>query len=252
MGKAKRKALASEEEVITLDTFGGRIYVEWDPAAAVTPLGQLPFLVEFLNVSGLFEGWVADCPLSYQSNNGSDKRAVLATFLLSILAGHPRYAHISAIRQDGIHPELLGVGKLVIRRCGATCAAAHGRILRCFLARPAPGEDHPALAVHAVDTGFRCDGGRSRASRQRLLRCPSFAARWLCAGVDLPPSMAVACASRHLHIPVQRSACTASKKVRSSGSAWWLPLQRLYNHGLPLAGTARRSRSDRRTVTTAR
>ena len=38
---------------------------------------------------------------------------MLATFLLSILAGHHRYAHITAIRQDGIHPELLGVAQLV-------------------------------------------------------------------------------------------------------------------------------------------
>ena len=113
MGEAKRNALVSPKEVIALDTFGGRIHVEWDPAAAVTPLGQLPFFIEFLKVSGLFDAWVADCPLSYASNNASDKRAVLATFLLSILAGHHRYAHISAIRQDGIHPELLGVEKLV-------------------------------------------------------------------------------------------------------------------------------------------
>ena len=113
MGEAKRKALRPPSEAIALDTFGGRIHVEWDPAAAVTPLGQLPFFIEFLKVSGLFEAWVADCPLTYTSNNGSDKRAVLATFLLSILAGHHRYAHITAIRHDGIHPELLGVAKLV-------------------------------------------------------------------------------------------------------------------------------------------
>jgi hypothetical protein len=30
------------------DTFGGRVHVEWDPSAAATPLGQLPFFVEFL------------------------------------------------------------------------------------------------------------------------------------------------------------------------------------------------------------
>ena len=113
MGEAKRKTLARQKEAIPLDTFGGRIHVEWDPAAAVTPLGQLPFFIEFLKVSGLFEAWVADCPLSYTSNNASDKRAVLATYLLSILAGHQRYAHITAIRHDGIHPALLGVSKLV-------------------------------------------------------------------------------------------------------------------------------------------
>jgi len=87
--------------------------VKWDPVAAVTPLGQLPFFIEFLKVSGLFEAWVADCPLAYHSNHASDTRAVLATVLLSILAGHHRYAHITAIRHDGIHPELLGVAQLV-------------------------------------------------------------------------------------------------------------------------------------------
>ena len=64
MGERKRKALACQREVIALDTFGGRIHVEWDPSAAVTPLGQLPFFIEFLKVSGLLESWVEDCPLS--------------------------------------------------------------------------------------------------------------------------------------------------------------------------------------------
>jgi len=113
MGEAKRKDLARPKQTISLDTFGGRIHVEWDPAAAVTPLGQLPFFIDFLKVSGLFDAWVADCPLAYRSNNAPEKRAVLATFLLSILAGHHRYAHITAIRNDGIHPDLLGVSQLV-------------------------------------------------------------------------------------------------------------------------------------------
>lgn len=113
MGEAKRKQLAAPSEPIALDTFGGRIHVEWDPAAAVTPLGQLPFFIEFLNVSGLFDAFVTDCPLSYTSNNASSKREVLVTLLLSILAGHNRYAHISAMRNDSIHPSLMGVTKLV-------------------------------------------------------------------------------------------------------------------------------------------
>lgn len=113
MGEAKRKELACHRSSVALDTFGGRIHVEWDPSAAVTPLGQLPFFIEFLKISGLLDAWVADCPLTYQSNNAPDRREVLVTFLLSILAGHQRYAHITAIRQDGIHPELLGVKQLV-------------------------------------------------------------------------------------------------------------------------------------------
>lgn len=113
MGETPRKAVAGQPGAIALDTFGGRIHVEWDPAAAVTPLGQLPFVIEFLKVSGVFEAWVADCPLTYHSNHASTKRAVLATLLLAILAGHHRYAHITAMRYDGIHPELLGVSKFV-------------------------------------------------------------------------------------------------------------------------------------------
>ena len=66
------------------------------------PLGQLPFFIEFLNVSGVFDAWAVDCPLAYTSNNAAEKRAVLATLLLSILAGHHRYTHIAAMRNDRI------------------------------------------------------------------------------------------------------------------------------------------------------
>lgn len=113
MGEVPHKAMAGQKGAIALDTFGGRIHVEWDSAAAVTPLGQLPFFIEFLKVSGLFEAWVADCPRVSHSNHASDTRTVLATLLLSILAGHHRYAHITAIRHDGIHPKLLGVAGFV-------------------------------------------------------------------------------------------------------------------------------------------
>jgi hypothetical protein len=51
-------------EPVAVDTFGGRIHVEWNSQAAVTALGQLPFFIEFLHISGLFESWVSQCPLS--------------------------------------------------------------------------------------------------------------------------------------------------------------------------------------------
>ena len=53
----------SEEEPVAVETFGGRVHVEWDRQAPVTLLGQLPFFVEYLQVSGLFDPFVADCPL---------------------------------------------------------------------------------------------------------------------------------------------------------------------------------------------
>ncbi len=48
---------------VPVDTFGSRVYVEWDPQAAVTPLWQLPFFTEYLQVSGLFDPWVSNFPL---------------------------------------------------------------------------------------------------------------------------------------------------------------------------------------------
>ena len=51
--------------------------------------------------------------LQYSSPNAPDKRSVLGTLMLSILAGHKRYAHISAIRCDGVNPELLGMQKII-------------------------------------------------------------------------------------------------------------------------------------------
>lgn len=108
MGESGQKRPKS----ITVETFDGRIKVEWEPEGAVTALGQLPFFIEFLKTAELFDSWVEDCPLSYESPNAPAKRDVLGTILLSVLSGHRRYAHISAIRSDGVNPELLGMKKV--------------------------------------------------------------------------------------------------------------------------------------------
>ena len=97
---------------VAVDTFAGRIHVEWDPDAAVTPMGQLPFFIEFLKVSGLYDAFVAECPLHYTSPNAPRIRDVLGTLLLSILAGHKRYAHITTIRSDRVNPDLLGMKEI--------------------------------------------------------------------------------------------------------------------------------------------
>jgi hypothetical protein len=73
-------------------TFGGRVHVEWDPQAPVTPLGQLPFFIEFERLGVLFDPWVADCPLAYASPNAPKVRDVLGTVLMAVLAGHRRGA----------------------------------------------------------------------------------------------------------------------------------------------------------------
>jgi Transposase DDE domain group 1 len=112
-GESESTALVPHAGPVAVDPFGGRIHVEWDPQAAVTPLGQLPFFTEFLHVSGRFDPWVEDCPLFLTSPNAPSKRDVLGTAVLSILSGHQRYAHISALRGDTINPPLLAMSAVV-------------------------------------------------------------------------------------------------------------------------------------------
>jgi hypothetical protein len=97
----------------TADTFAGRVHVEWDETAPVTPLGQLAFFIDYLKQAGLFDAWVADCPLALTSPNAPKKRDLLGTVLLSVLAGHRRYAHITALRCDPVNPPLLGMRKVI-------------------------------------------------------------------------------------------------------------------------------------------
>jgi hypothetical protein len=95
------------------DTYAGRVHVEWDAAAPVTPLGQLPFFIDYLKQAALFDRWVADCPLEFSSPNAPRTRDLLGTVLLSVLAGHRRYAHVTALRCDPVNPPLLGMRKIV-------------------------------------------------------------------------------------------------------------------------------------------
>src|SRR5258708_34379146 len=68
---------------VPVDTYAGRIDVEGDPDAAVTPLGQLPFFIEFLKQAGRFDGWRAGCPIHYPSPKATSKRGLLGTVLLA-------------------------------------------------------------------------------------------------------------------------------------------------------------------------
>lgn len=113
MGEAVQAENERRSAAIAVDTFDGKVHVEWDPTAAVTPIGQLPFFIQFLKVSGLFERWVEQCPLRYRSNNAPQKRDVLGSFLLSILSGHNRYAHMASLLNDRVNAQLLGMRKVV-------------------------------------------------------------------------------------------------------------------------------------------
>ena len=99
------------DEGSQVETYAGKITVKWNHDAAVTPFGQLVYFVEFLKTAGLWESFVKDCPVRYESPNAPSKADMLGTILLSVLAGHKRYAHISALRFDGVNPQLLGMNK---------------------------------------------------------------------------------------------------------------------------------------------
>ena len=78
-GEGKSVVAACENPPIFVDTYGGRVRVEWDSSAEVTPFGQLPFFIDFLKTAELFGPWVAGCPLAYRSNNAPQKVDVLGT-----------------------------------------------------------------------------------------------------------------------------------------------------------------------------
>lgn len=94
-------------------TPGGRFQVRWDEGGSATALGQLAFFAEFLEVSGLFGRWVQGCPMSYTSPNAPAVVDVLGTWMLSILDGQYRYAHVAGLRGDAVAPQILGMNKII-------------------------------------------------------------------------------------------------------------------------------------------
>ena len=120
IGESKRRRMGApvkgEQDAAgpqIVDTLGGRMHVRWDEGAAATPHGQLVFFAQFLAATGVFDRWVSQCPLAYRSGNAPDKRDVLGTLMLGLLAGHRRYAHITALRGDALAAQALGMNKVV-------------------------------------------------------------------------------------------------------------------------------------------
>jgi hypothetical protein len=159
---------------VDLDSFFGPVRVEWDHEAALAPLGQLPFFVDFLKASGLF-----DSPGRRLSAtavpNAPKKRDVVGTAMLAMLAGHKRYAHIAALRCDAVLPELLGMSKIVsedaVRRAFKAIEEKEGAI---WLRRHLAFCVEPLLAeswILDVDTTIKpLYGHQEGAVRRRLSR----------------------------------------------------------------------------------
>lgn len=112
-GEVEKTGTAAESADCAVETYAGKLRIRWDDSAAVTAMGQMPVFIDFLKTSGLWDGFVADCPLRYRSPNAPSQVDILGTLLMSVLAGQWRYAHITGLRGDGVNPELLGMRKVM-------------------------------------------------------------------------------------------------------------------------------------------
>ena len=66
MGEAKLKREQGLAKLIpgsSLQTAGGRVQVRWESESAATPMGQLAYFIEFLTLTGLWQGWKESYPL---------------------------------------------------------------------------------------------------------------------------------------------------------------------------------------------
>jgi len=145
-------------------TLGGRFHVRWDEGGSATALGQLPFFAEFLEVSGLFARWLGGGPMAYSSPNAPEAVDVLGTWMLSILDGQRRYAHVSGLRGDEVAPQILGMNKIIsdesLRR-----ALAH---LAPNQAKPYSAEERAARAAQLAKSTAWMDTALSESSREAL------------------------------------------------------------------------------------
>lgn len=113
LGEAENLPSTGQNQAISLDTAGGRVHVEWDSETPLTPLGQLVFFANFLQAGDLFGPFCAEAPFDYTSPNAPSATDVLGSALLSILSGHWRYSHLSALRHDLVNPPLLGMSQVM-------------------------------------------------------------------------------------------------------------------------------------------
>lgn len=55
---------SAEGWAMRVNTPGGVFWVRWHQRRTATALGQLVFVAEYLEATGLFDRWLRSCPLS--------------------------------------------------------------------------------------------------------------------------------------------------------------------------------------------
>ena len=64
VGENPKHQIAQVIDKIAVDTYGGRVYIDWDHETPVTALGQLSFFIEFLKRTELFDHWVGSLSIT--------------------------------------------------------------------------------------------------------------------------------------------------------------------------------------------
>lgn len=163
---------AKQASEMRVTTPGGRYQVRWDENGSASALGQLAFFAEFLEVSGLFERWVESCPMSYTSGNAPEVCDVLGTWLLSILDGQRRYAHVAGLRGDAVAPQILGMTQIIgdesLRRALKHLAPSIGK--RCSEDERIRREAQLAKSTEWMDAALK-DSIREALSTGWILDC---------------------------------------------------------------------------------
>jgi hypothetical protein len=190
---------------LSIATPGGRFQVRWDEGGSATALGQLPFFAELLEVSGLFGRWTEGCPMDYTSPNAPTVRDVLGTWLLSILDGQRRYAHVTGLRGDAVAPRILGMNKIVsdesLRRALAHLAPTLGK--GCPEAERDRREAQLARSTAWMDTAL-AESTRDALTTDWILDCDATVQTAVRSsgrrGSRLQPDQARATESYHSHL----------------------------------------------------
>jgi len=112
-GELQGQTPPGQKDTFSVKTAGGMFHVRWDHQARVSANGGVVHFAQFLESAKVFDEWVAECPLSYESNRAHDVRDILGTMMLSALNGHRRYAHITALRGDSVNPQVLHMKQMV-------------------------------------------------------------------------------------------------------------------------------------------
>ena len=161
-------APGDDAEPLTVDTPGGRFRAQFTPDLPVSALGALVFFAQHLAATGAFDALIADTPPCYASNRAHSPRDVLGTLLLGMLSGHYRYAHLAALRGDGIAPRLLGLDAIRQRGLRAPGPAANRRQRRPGRVAPPPRPNMACVLdakwVLDIDTTIKPIYGRQEGS----------------------------------------------------------------------------------------